>query len=143
MFSAWCVLGLNLVATGNLPLIHQLDPFVTETWTNFEAIAVNQDAVAWTAARPGKRLDNGPALASGQQDNYGGVERLYSSGSYVRAHVVMSSSLWPSHTLSSRFRFSLLDSVGDCRIRIVLLCKARIVSQFASNKQSAAVAHRS
>lgn len=51
MFSLWCVLGLNLVTTGNLPLIATNDPFTMATWTNEEAIAINQDAAAWTATR--------------------------------------------------------------------------------------------
>ena len=41
-FSAWALLGMNLVTTGNLPLIHERDPYVTQTWTNDEAIAVNR-----------------------------------------------------------------------------------------------------
>jgi hypothetical protein len=83
MFSAWCVLGLNLVTTGNLPLIHKLDPYVTETWTNDEAIAVNQDAASWSQARPGQRLDSGAPLASSASS------ALHASGdsSYAKAHV--------------------------------------------------------
>jgi hypothetical protein len=40
-FSAWVVLGLNLVMTGNLPLIHAQDPSTLETWSNAEAIWVS------------------------------------------------------------------------------------------------------
>jgi len=39
-FSLWCVLAANLLITGNLSA---LDPYVLETWSNAEAIAVNQD----------------------------------------------------------------------------------------------------
>ena len=39
-FSAWVVLGLNLVMTGNLPLIHAQDPDTLSTWANAEAIWV-------------------------------------------------------------------------------------------------------
>ena len=63
-FLLWSVLGMNLVMTGNLPLIHQLDPFVMETWANAEVIAVNQDADAWTRERHGKRIDGGPPLST-------------------------------------------------------------------------------
>lgn len=61
-FTAWAVLGLNLVLTGNLPRIHAQDPATMATWSNAEVVAVNQDAEAWSAARPGKRLDAGPNL---------------------------------------------------------------------------------
>ena len=39
-FNAWVVLGLNLVMTGNLPLIHAQDPDTLSTWANAEAIWV-------------------------------------------------------------------------------------------------------
>jgi hypothetical protein len=85
MFSAWCVLGLNLVMTGNLGLIHELDSFVTETWGNDEAIAISQDAAAWTVARPGQRLDSGPPLAASKLLHASSSSS--SSSSYVKAHV--------------------------------------------------------
>eukprot|EP00041_Stephanoeca_diplocostata_P038582 m.1529821 g.1529821 ORF g.1529821 m.1529821 type:complete len:569 (-) comp25239_c2_seq7:10771-12477(-) len=65
MFSLWCVLGLNLVTTGNLPSIANNDRFTMATWANEEAIAVNQDAAAWSATRYGRRLDPyAPLVAS-------------------------------------------------------------------------------
>eukprot|EP01043_Picozoa_sp_COSAG02_P008144 COSAG02_NODE_254_length_26937_cov_16.503950_23_plen_404_part_00 len=41
-FSAWVVLGLNLVMTGNLLLIHAQDPATLATWANAEAIWVRR-----------------------------------------------------------------------------------------------------
>lgn len=38
-FSAWSVLAFNILLVGNLT---RLDPFVLETWSNPEVIAVNQ-----------------------------------------------------------------------------------------------------
>ena len=74
-FSAWALLGMNLVTTGNLPLIHERDPYVTQTWTNDEAIAVNRASArtsitAWSHAdallpvRRGRRRVDG--CAAGQ-----------------------------------------------------------------------------
>lgn len=40
MFSLWCVLGFNLLLTGNLSA---LDPFVLETWGNAAMVAIDQD----------------------------------------------------------------------------------------------------
>eukprot|EP00039_Didymoeca_costata_P022146 m.3834 g.3834 ORF g.3834 m.3834 type:complete len:618 (-) comp2840_c0_seq1:87-1940(-) len=64
-FSLWCILGMNLVMTGNLPLIAEKDPYNMDTWSNGEAIAVNQDASAWSSTRYGDRMDGGPPLAGG------------------------------------------------------------------------------
>lgn len=66
MFSLWCVLALNLVMTGNLPLIEQVQPSVIQTWLNAEAIAVDQDPT-WngTAGLYARRLDNYSAVAAG------------------------------------------------------------------------------
>ena len=44
MFNLWCTLGFNLLLTGNLSA---LDPFVLETWSNAEVIAINQDAAGY------------------------------------------------------------------------------------------------
>ena len=41
-FSAWSVLAFNILLVGNLSA---LDPFVLETWSNPEVVAVNQ--VSW------------------------------------------------------------------------------------------------
>lgn len=59
MFSMWSVLSLNLIMTGNLPLIAQKQPSVIRNWLNGEAIAVNQDVDAWKPeqGRYTKRLD--------------------------------------------------------------------------------------
>jgi alpha-galactosidase len=48
MFSLWCTLGFNLLLTGNLTA---LNPFVIETWSNAEAIAINQDALGYPIIR--------------------------------------------------------------------------------------------
>ena len=39
-FSAWCLLAMNILTTGNLSA---LDPYVIETWTNSEMLDINQD----------------------------------------------------------------------------------------------------
>ena len=41
-----CILAANLLMTGNLSAI---DPFAIETWSNPEAIAVNQDPAGYAA----------------------------------------------------------------------------------------------
>lgn len=43
-----CVLASNLLMTGNLSAI---DPFAIETWTNAEAIGVNQDPAGLPAVQ--------------------------------------------------------------------------------------------
>ena len=55
MFSLWSTLGFNLLLTGNLSA---LNPFVIETYSNAEAIAINQDALGY----PIQRLDNNASL---------------------------------------------------------------------------------
>lgn len=77
-YNLWVVLAMNLVLTGNLPLIAKLDPETMETWSNpevppsllsqssrLQAIAINQDPTVDTAppGRYPKRLDNGKPLS--------------------------------------------------------------------------------
>lgn len=71
MFSLWCVLALNLVMTGNLPLIAQRQPVVLQNWLNSEAIAVDQDPT-WngTAGLFARRLDASPLTGNGLQPGH-------------------------------------------------------------------------
>jgi hypothetical protein len=73
--------------TGNLPLIATDDPRTLSTWANAEAVAVNQDAAAWTTERPGKRLDDGPPLAVSARGAQLRGSGSVSSDSTARAHV--------------------------------------------------------
>jgi hypothetical protein len=68
-FTAWSVLGFNILLVGNLS---KLEPFVLDTWSNAEVIAVNQ--VGSHARRPQFALPptEQPADAAGITNRVGG-----------------------------------------------------------------------
>lgn len=75
MYSAWCMLAMNLLLTGNFSA---LEPSTLETWSNPEILAINQDPLGQAAVR-----------LNGSITGYGSAAStsLYASDSqtYVRA----------------------------------------------------------
>lgn len=63
-FSTWCMLAMNILMTGNLSA---LNPYVIETWSNEEILAIQQDPLGQAGFL--LELFPGNATGAGKKDN--------------------------------------------------------------------------
>ena len=126
MFSLWCILGFNLLMTGNLSA---LDPYVIETWSNPDMIAINQDIKGYQPFRADN--DSKCFHSSNKYCNHDDIvvsEENNNNNNYVQARLEECGGepelqMWeqnvPSNGFWKNLKSNVCLNVQDCKSEII------------------------